>query len=251
MIGIYKITNNINNKVYIGQSVNISARWKAHRNIPFNPNNEEYEKPLYRAIRKYGLENFTFTVLEECLPEELDDKEIYWISKFDSTDIKNGYNLTKGGQSAQTSSKLTQEEVDQIKFLIKNTEQSYGEIGKIFNISERAIRMINEGETWVVVGESYPLRQHKIYKKNYCPFCGKEIMMSSKTCVFCVGKAQGKGCPISREELKSLIRTMPFLKIGVKYGVSDNAVRGWCKRLSLPYQKKVIKSYSEEEWEKV
>lgn len=75
MVGIYKITNKINQKIYIGQSVNISKRWTAHRNGAFNPNNNQYNTPLYKAIRKYGIENFTFEVLEECGINELDIKE--------------------------------------------------------------------------------------------------------------------------------------------------------------------------------
>lgn len=251
MIGIYKITNLLNNKVYIGQSINISQRWKAHRNCPFNPNNDVYDLPLYRAIRKYGLDNFSFTVLEECTPEELNDKEKFWIQTLNANDPNFGYNLTEGGQDCVISSKLSLEEVNQIKELIITTDISYGNIAKQFGISERAIRMINEGETWISIGQSYPLREHKQYQKTFCPFCGKEILKTSKTCRSCASRAQGKGCPISREELKSLIRNTSFLKIGESYGVSDNAVRGWCKKMNLPYQKKVIKTLSDSEWEKV
>lgn len=53
---------------------------------------------------------------------------------------------------------------------------------------------------------------------------------------------------ISREELKQMIRTMSFLAIGKELGVSDNAIRKWCKKYNLPYKKKDIKSYSDEEW---
>lgn len=68
MIGIYKITNNINGKVYIGQSIDINKRWKEHKYRSQIPN-KEYDKYLYRAFRKYGLENFTFEILEECTYE--------------------------------------------------------------------------------------------------------------------------------------------------------------------------------------
>ena len=54
-----------------------------------------------------------------------------------------------------------------------------------------------------------------------------------------------------RDELKVLIRTTSFTAIGKKYGVSDNAVRKWCKTCNLPYRKKDINSYSDEEWEKI
>lgn len=93
MIGIYKITNNINNKSYIGQSINITQRWINHKS---NAKNLDYQTPLYRAIRKYGIENFSFEILEECQEQDLNDKEIYWIKFFDSFGDK-GYNLTLGG----------------------------------------------------------------------------------------------------------------------------------------------------------
>lgn len=58
--GIYKITNLTNNKVYIGQSKNIEERWSNHRKDSFNIKDVEYNSPLHRAIRKYGLSNFEF-----------------------------------------------------------------------------------------------------------------------------------------------------------------------------------------------
>ena len=70
MIGIYKITNKLNGKVYIGQSINIKQRWKQHRT-----NATVRKENLYLAFQKYGLENFSFEVLETCQEKELDEKE--------------------------------------------------------------------------------------------------------------------------------------------------------------------------------
>ena len=97
MIGIYKITNQVNGKVYIGQSVHIKQRWNQHRSAAFNPNDKEYNKYFYYSIRKYGLKNFTFEVIEECKQEELNEKEIYWIKYYDSTNKEKGYNVLSGG----------------------------------------------------------------------------------------------------------------------------------------------------------
>lgn len=72
MIGIYKITNTVNNKKYIGQSVNITDRWREHRKRANN--GTEY---LYQAMRRYGIQNFIFEVVEECLIEDLNLKEKY------------------------------------------------------------------------------------------------------------------------------------------------------------------------------
>lgn len=96
--GIYQYINKINNKSYIGQSINIQKRYREHKNAAFNPNNKDYDQTIHRAIRKYGLENFDFVILEECSPEELDQKEVYWIAYYDT--YHNGYNETEGGDES-------------------------------------------------------------------------------------------------------------------------------------------------------
>ena len=92
---IYKIQNLINDNVYIGQTVKtVEKRFQQHRN--------NYDKPyfsqltLYKAFKKYGLENFSFEVIEETENEKLDEREKYWIDYYDS--YKNGYNMTLGGR---------------------------------------------------------------------------------------------------------------------------------------------------------
>ena len=91
--GIYKITNLNNNKVYIGQAVNIAERLRTHikAGIGIDPTNSE----LYKDMKKIGVENFTFEILEECPPSMLNDKEKFWISFYHGQDF--GYNITKGG----------------------------------------------------------------------------------------------------------------------------------------------------------
>lgn len=96
--GIYKIENNINHKVYIGQSVRIERRWQEHKYLDtyLNPNNASYYRKLYTAFREEGIDNFTFSIIEECSYNELDDREIYWIDYYNS--YLTGYNMTRGGQ---------------------------------------------------------------------------------------------------------------------------------------------------------
>ena len=93
---IYKITNTVNEKVYIGQTVKaVWERWCQH--------NVNYDKPyfshlpLYRAINKYGLDKFKCEELEEVPNTELDEREKYWIQYYDS--YNNGYNATLGGRA--------------------------------------------------------------------------------------------------------------------------------------------------------
>lgn len=89
MIGIYKITNKINNKCYVGQSNDIQRRFNEHIWA-----GDKTRIPLDKAIKKYGKENFTYEILEECSLEELNAREEYWIKECDS--IRNGYNLNPG-----------------------------------------------------------------------------------------------------------------------------------------------------------
>ena len=86
--GIYKIQNKINNMIYIGQSIDILYRFKAHK--------KSYDNlAIHKAMQEYGIENFTFEIVEECSREKLDEREKYWISYYDS--YRNGYNRTSGG----------------------------------------------------------------------------------------------------------------------------------------------------------
>lgn len=94
MAYIYKITNQINGKIYIGKTLKtIPERWKEHC---LDYKRERCEKrPLYDAMNKYGVENFIIEEIEECSPDILNDRETYWIEQYGS--FKNGYNATKGG----------------------------------------------------------------------------------------------------------------------------------------------------------
>ena len=97
MTGIYKITNLFNGKSYIGQAVDIKRRWTEHKSHSFLPDHISYNYAIHRAIRKYGIESFSFEVLEECSESTLNEREIFWIVKFNTQ--QEGYNMTSGGDS--------------------------------------------------------------------------------------------------------------------------------------------------------
>ena len=111
--GIYCITNLINNKKYIGQSIYIENRWHYHKSSCHWQDN----KPLYRAFQKYGLENFKFEIIEELPPDRaiLNEREKYWIQYYQSTVHQQGYNLTKGGDEYSISRKMSDEEIMDIR----------------------------------------------------------------------------------------------------------------------------------------
>ena len=96
MAYIYKIVNDINNKIYIGKTnFNIHKRFKEHCKDAFCDSKEK--RPLYAAMRKYGIEHFHIELVEET--NNPIEREIYWIEQFHS--YHNGYNATKGGDGKQ------------------------------------------------------------------------------------------------------------------------------------------------------
>lgn len=246
--GIYKITNLINQKSYIGQAIDISRRWRDEKNRAFDPNSEEYKKTLSVAIRKYGIDNFSFEILEECKVSELNTKEQYYIKLYDT--YFNGYNETTGGDgNSNACIKISKDNLLKIYNLLQNTNISQGEIAKQFSVGQDVISTINHGKSRRLDGYTFPLRDNS-KKINYCCDCGKVLSSSSsKRCIVCEHLKQRKSERPNREELKILIRTMPFTKIGEKYSVSDNTIRKWCTAENLPTKKRQINNYTDEEWE--
>ena len=92
--GIYIITNQVNHMSYIGQSTNIASRWKQHIKRGIGAETPTRNK-LYPAMMEYGIENFTFEIIEECPVNRLNELETYWIDFFETQSY--GYNVTKGG----------------------------------------------------------------------------------------------------------------------------------------------------------
>lgn len=254
MCGIYKITNIVNGKVYIGQSQNIEERWRAHRSRPFQVNSNYRDNYLYRAIRKYGLSCFLFEVIEECLLKDLDTQEKFWIAFYKSNNFEFGYNMTEGGEGTKgIEIKLSREQVDEVYSLLLTSNLSQQEIANKYNVSQYLISLINRGIVHIKEGCAYPLRDYSLLQKReyLCKECGERISKRAERCVSCTNKFAQKTERPTREELKDLIRHNSFVKIGEIYSVSDNAIRKWCDSYGLPRKKTEIKKYSEEEWKSI
>ena len=250
MIGIYKITNLINNKSYIGQSVNIEKRWNNEKRCAFIESDKSYNYPLSIAFRKYGVDNFLFEVIEECSQEELNEKEMFWISKFDT--FYNGYNQTLGGD---TSIQKPKEKIIGVIYDLENTDLYHKEIAKKWNISVEMVQGINTGRYWFQENKQYPLQtKHKgnschkinntIIKKQYfCEECGSPITKGATLCIKC---SRLKSRKVDRPNAKDLYEYLisiegNFSKASRHFGVSGNAIRKWCKTYGIPSASKDYK----------
>lgn len=109
---------------------------------------------------------------------------------------------------------------------------------------------IQEGNSGAAIGtkkvKAEPVKKEK--KIPICPQCGKEFSGEGKVCVECGHKNQRVVERPNRDTLKQEIRTVPFLQLAAKYGVSDNAIKKWCIAYQLPHKKVDIRAYSDEDW---
>lgn len=149
MIGIYKYQNKLNNKIYIGRSINITRRKWEHLH---SPSPYSYFDSVLQQI---GEEAFDFEIVEECTAKQLKDREKYWIAYYNCCVLDNrngGYNLTRGGEEYRSEenpwSKLTIQQVQEIIDKLANTTISMEELSKIYNVHRNTISDINRGKTW-------------------------------------------------------------------------------------------------------
>jgi group I intron endonuclease len=134
---IYKIINDINDKVYVGQTIRtLAQRFQKHCSYSDDVN---HTMAIKKAIHKYGRDHFKIVLLEElsdCNQETLNEREIYWVAYYDA--YTKGYNLTKGGQFCGHSQKLSIEEENKLVELYK-TGWSSLKIAKVFNIDKTTV----------------------------------------------------------------------------------------------------------------
>lgn len=151
---IYKLTNLLNNKIYIGQTNNINRRMQEHKH------DKRKNKPIHAAIVKYGWENFKLDIL--YYGENYNEEEKKWIKFYDSQNKDKGYNIVEGGQDSSGESNpasvLTQEQVNNVVELLLNTDKTTREISEETGVSIRNIEHINVGDSWHDPKYQYPIR---------------------------------------------------------------------------------------------
>lgn len=129
---IYKATNLINGKSYIGQTKrDLETRKKEHL--------KRKGYTFHSALEKYGIENFEWSILEECEDDKLNEREIFWIDYYDT--YNNGYNETSGGDNAESLDNWRKNHPEEFKnCCLKNLEkaQAYHKVHREKNLQQLA-----------------------------------------------------------------------------------------------------------------
>ena len=160
---IYKVTNLVNGKVYIGQTTKtIEQRWRKHiSEAKYEESGKRKHNYFHNAIIKYGEDNFIIELIEEVnSKDELDKREDYWISYYDSTNKSKGYNLMSGGQSGIKS--------DETKSILSEKKK---ENWQDENLRLRMSNGLKKAtEEWIKISEE----QRVVF---ICESCGKEMLL--------------------------------------------------------------------------
>jgi len=162
MIGIYKIENKLNGKIYIGQSNNIERRFKEHQT-----KGASSRIPVDIAIQKYGKDNFTYEVIEETSIENLNTAEQFWIKKYNS--VEQGYNCSEGGDQQSIGinngrAKLTEQDIIKIRQAYNNHERQkdvYKEYENIISFGN--FQSIWQGRSWSHIMPEVFTKENKEY----------------------------------------------------------------------------------------
>lgn len=168
-IGIYKITNNINNKVYIGQSWNIENRWKQHKK-------RSQKSYLSNALKKYGIESFSFEVIitikdTPFTQKYLDKFEEIYIRKYNSLNEEYGYNIREAGSRGKLS------EVSKKKLSLKAKGRVMPEEIK------KKISLKNSGINNPFYGKEHSIETKNKMSLNHVDVCGSKNPSAKK--IFC------------------------------------------------------------------
>lgn len=176
---IYLIENKINGHRYVGQTL---MGWKNRFRLHIVESKKFIERPLYRAFRKYGIENFKVKVLQICNIETLNDREIYWIDFFDTFKDPQHYNCTAGGEGGE----ISEEVKGKISKRMKDVPR--GE-NWVENMSKGLKKKIEKGEKWGFMKGNYDTTSHSKRKIKAIPVLTpsgnqKTFALSDKELIF-------------------------------------------------------------------
>lgn len=161
---IYIIENDINNKVYVGQTNNVTLRWQQHKSAAKTNTGRAY---IDTIMHDFGVEHFSMRILESDVADA-NAREQYWIQYYNCF-YPDGYNKTVGGKSGYggcgwTPAKLNRKQLNSIIADIQNTKIPFEELGRRYGISATVVTAINWGDSYFDKKLSYPLRE-KLYSK--------------------------------------------------------------------------------------
>ena len=216
--GIYKVTCTVNNKVYIGLTSKKypSERWNQHKYAARKGANTQF----HRAIRKYKEENFQWEIIEKGIPTlvEAGDREIFYISKFDS--YHNGYNRTLGGHYATTI-------VSPLKHFDKYTwvHKEYGiEIETISGMSQK-YGLVHSALSVVAKGLNKHFKGWQIYRE------GKDLVIPFQDIAVQLYHKNGDMITVTRKEFSETFN-VPLPQVHKLYNGGCKSLRGWATSVS-------------------
>lgn len=223
MVGIYRITNTVNGKCYVGQSINIEKRLRQHKK------GIDSNEHLQNSFKKYGMDKFEFEVIEECAISELNNRERYWIAHFKAFD--EGYNSTLGGETSigWKHSQETRRKMSVNHNLSGSNTHNKGTV-HVYKGDEIRMVPVEEVETFLQQGYSYgcgdkfkeTMREVVRGEKN--PFYGKHHSEETRQKLRenAIRQFSTKGHPFlgkkHSEETKEKIRRAKLGKVGPNLG---------------------------------
>ena len=201
-------------------------------------------------MRKHGINNFEFEIIEECIKDLLDEREAYYIEFYKSNLKDYGYNNTNIINKKSVKSLLNESDVISIINHLKDNLLDMKEISELFNVSKSTIKNINLGYNHVIDNETYPIRDSKwFYKYRHvsgydinCKQCGTEFHSKESDRLYCsedCSNESQKGFDWPNQEtlIDFLKDGMIFKEIADKYYVSENSIRILMKRYNDDFYK--------------
>jgi len=220
MVGIYKITNP-KGRIYIGQSIKIETRWKSYKKMHCTQ-----QPKIYNSLKKYGPQNHTFEVIEECEPSELDNREVFYKIKYDS--VTEGLNCelydTGGGEKSEKTRK-------KMSLTHKGTKKPWAGKNSIISPPQRK-RMIEGMENIKNPLYQYNLEGEFIKKWNKPKYASKELNINNgylHTITDNLYKTLGgyRWTSTFYSQLPPITKNFKSKKITIQYDLDGNFIKEW------------------------